>query len=296
MSIPESQLQTWSHLGAGSSSQTTHQSIRNALCGESSLIRYKDFDVYLQGSYRNSTNIRGDSDVDVVVQLNNTFQHDLSDMHEYEKTLFHSAYSNATYYWNDFRRDVLQTLREYYGHSSVSEGNKSLKVAGGSGRLSSDILVCLQYRKYKHFSNTNDQDYVEGVVFYDMRDNRKVINYPKLHYQNGVNKNYNTDSRYKPTVRMIKNARTYLVNHHAITNDLAPSYFLECFIYNASNSCFKTNCQDTYLDVIRWLLDNYQNCSCQSEMNTLFGSSQEQWSPANAIKFLGALIDLWKEW
>ena len=39
---------------------------------------------YLQGSYRNDTNIRGDSDVDLVLELNSVFKHDASVLSEYE--------------------------------------------------------------------------------------------------------------------------------------------------------------------------------------------------------------------
>jgi tRNA nucleotidyltransferase (CCA-adding enzyme) len=78
MGIPESQLQTWSHQGAVTTAKTTHESIRNALAANTSPIRDKSYEVYLQGSYKNTTNIRGDSDVDVVAQLNSTFQDDLS--------------------------------------------------------------------------------------------------------------------------------------------------------------------------------------------------------------------------
>ncbi|MBW4626925.1 MAG: hypothetical protein KME49_15835 [Brasilonema octagenarum HA4186-MV1] len=61
MAISESQLQTWSNQGATVSAQQTHTSIRNALSNYQwiSSVRY---DAYLQGSYRNSTNVRGDSE------------------------------------------------------------------------------------------------------------------------------------------------------------------------------------------------------------------------------------------
>jgi hypothetical protein len=74
MPIPESQLETWSRQGAGVTAKNTHEAIRRALAAdEDSRLRDADFEVYLQGSYRNDTNTRGDSDVDVVAQLNSTF-------------------------------------------------------------------------------------------------------------------------------------------------------------------------------------------------------------------------------
>ena len=164
MGIPESQLETWSHQGAVTTSKNTHESIRTALNSYERADSIK-FDVYLQGSYRNSTNIRGDSDVDVVVQLNPHFYADISALSETEKTLYQAAHSDAAYSWKDFRVDVLRALHDYYGASVVSEGNKAVKVAKGSNRLPSDVVICLHYRKYLRFHSTRDQQCVEGIAF-----------------------------------------------------------------------------------------------------------------------------------
>ena len=198
-------------------------------------------------------------------------------------------------------------MRDYYGPSVVSEGNKSLKVRGGSGRLNADVVVCLQYRKYRHFYGLNNQDYVEGIVFYTRYDNQRIINYPKLHYANGVTKNGagRTNRRYKPTVRMFKNARTYLVDHLIISQDLAPSYFLECLLYNMPDSKFEQSLQITFLNTISWLVDalknaldrnELENFLCQNEQLPLFGDAPEQWSVGKAVTLVQALIDLWKNW
>ena len=63
MSISESQLETWSHIGAQTTAKLTHESVRNAIDS------YKFpngvcKDMYLQGSYKNDTNIYADMDVD----------------------------------------------------------------------------------------------------------------------------------------------------------------------------------------------------------------------------------------
>lgn len=67
----ESQLTIWANQGAIVNSISAHESIRNSLEVDTSQVKGK-VDTYLQGSYRNSTNIRGDSDVDLVVQAKNT--------------------------------------------------------------------------------------------------------------------------------------------------------------------------------------------------------------------------------
>lgn len=231
MAIPEAQLQTWSHQGAVTTASNTNSAIHNALHAQNSPIRDRDFNVYLQGSYKNDTNIRGDSDVDIVVQLNSTFEYDLSVLSEEEKRLFGQSYpTSATYLWRNFRDDTLRALIAYFGAQNVTEGNKSLKVKGGSGRLRADVIACLQYRKYLRFRSLQVQPYIEGIVFYTIREGRQIINFPRPHYDNGVDKHspQRTNGWYKPTVRLFKNARTYLIDRNVISEDLAPSYFLEC--------------------------------------------------------------------
>jgi len=300
MGIPESQLETWSHHGAVVTAKATHESIRNAL-NYYEWPEGVNFEVYLQGSYRNSTNIRGDSDVDIIVQLNSTFQRDLSALSEYENGLYQSAFSDATYLWEDFWADILKALQDYYDTSAISMGNKSLKIASGSGRLAADVVVCLQYRKYHRFRGITDQEYAEGIVFYTRRENRRVINFPKLHYENGVKKNERAKGWYKPTVRFFKNARAYLVDRGIIAETLAPSYFLECLLYNVPDENFGSSYQETFLSVIEWLVNSfsngrYQNFLCQNEQLFLFGDTPEQWLVNNAVELFITLTELWKDW
>jgi predicted nucleotidyltransferase len=284
MPIPELQLKRWSHQGAVETAKKTHESIRTALQQHAAL-NGKDFEVYLQGSYRNGTNIRGDSDVDVVVQLNSACRSNLS---EDQKRVF--GFTAATYGWDEFRADVLRGLRNYYGWDKVREGGKSLKVQ--TPYLPADVVVCIQYRKYPKFPR-DANDYVEGMTFYVPSENRWVINYPKLHYDNGVEKNKRTNGWYKPTVRLFKNARTYLVDRKIIPSDLAPSYFLECLLYNVPDDKFGSSFQDTFCNVVNWLSRaNLSRFVCQNEQLYLFGDSPEQWSEDKARQFVMAMIDL----
>lgn len=300
MSIPESQLQTWSNCGAQQSATLTYSSIQRALPRDVWAAKGKDVEVYLQGSYRNDTNIRGDSDVDVVVQLNSTFQYDLSQLPESQAQLFKSAYADSGYGWTDFRNDILSALQEYYGSANVKPGNKAIKVLGANGRLPADVVVCLQFRKYKSFQrayNTNYENYVEGIRFWAMDDRRWIINYPKPHYDNGVAKNKRTAERYKPSVRMFKNVRSYLADNRKISPNLASSYFLQCLLYNAPDAAFRGTGQQVFCAVLNWLAQtSLESCVCQNGEVPLFGYTPEQWSTADAQQFIRALVDLWNSW
>jgi len=298
MTIPESQLQTWSHQGAVTTAKATHESIRSAL-DSYEFPEGVSYEVYLQGSYKNDTNIRGDSDVDVAVQLNSSFQRDLSSLSEAERQLYEQNHSDATYRWENFRGDVLRVLRGQYGAQAVREGNKSIKIAGASGRLPADVIVCIQYRKYRRYQSTADQDYVEGIAFYTQRENRHIINFPKCHYDNGVEKNSpsNSNGEFKPTVRLFKNARTYLINQNVINQGLAPSYFLECLIHNVPNNAFGGNYQQKFCNVVNFLAQaNLTTFTCQNKQLPLFGASAEQWAVADAQNLVNALVSLWNNW
>jgi tRNA nucleotidyltransferase (CCA-adding enzyme) len=73
MAIPEGQLETWSHIGSIQQSAQTYDTIRNVLNDSASPYYAKDFSIFLQGSYGNATNVYKDSDVDVVICLNQTY-------------------------------------------------------------------------------------------------------------------------------------------------------------------------------------------------------------------------------
>jgi predicted nucleotidyltransferase len=288
MPIPESQLETWSRIGAVTTAKQTHESVRNVLRDYDwpSDVQYE---VYLQGSYKNDTNIRGNSDVDIVVQLNSAFRNNLS-----EDWKRHFGFISATYGWEEFRSDTLRALRNYYGYSKVSERKKALRVE--TSYLPADVVVCLQYRKYPDRPRSED-DFVEGMTFWVPSERRWVINYPKLHYANGVKKNQDTNERYKPTVRMFKNARTYLIERKVIPVDLAPSYFLECLLYNVPKDKFSSNLQSTFCNVINWLWEaDFSQFVCQNEQLPLFGNTPEQWSEDKARRFLEAMVNLWTNW
>jgi hypothetical protein len=73
MTIPSNQLSTWTNQGGTTASSNAYAAINRALNAPASFVLGTHFDVFLQGSYRNATNIHGDSDIDVVCALNETF-------------------------------------------------------------------------------------------------------------------------------------------------------------------------------------------------------------------------------
>ena len=65
MPIPESTLSRWSHHQAATAFKQAHLPIRKAMEEHKGLSQFT-YEVFLHGSYKNDTNLGGDSDVDVV--------------------------------------------------------------------------------------------------------------------------------------------------------------------------------------------------------------------------------------
>ncbi len=192
---------------------------------------------------------------------------------------------------------MISALQGYYGFSRVKLGDKSVKISPGSNRLAADVVVCMSYRKYQRYRNTSDQKYVSGITFYTQTGNRRIINFPKVHYDNGAEKNSQTSGNYKPTVRMFKNARSHLINCNSLLTGVAPSYFIECLLYNVPSQKIVTNPQDTFINVLKYLNNvDLSSFMCQSEQMLLFGDSPEQWSLCNANMLISAYTNLWDSW
>ena len=291
MPIPESQLSRWSDHGPQGPSKRTHEAIQAAL-GRHKWPPGMNYDFYLQGSYRNDTNIMGDSDVDVVLELTSSFKHEEISLSQYERDLLTESFQPATYSWDDFRRETLKALENGFGRKFVAQGNKSIRLKKDPPRLAADVVACMQHRKYVSRSS-----YVAGITFYALRDKRWIVNYPNEHYKNGADKSRRTWDRYKRTVRMFKNARNHMEAAGRISSDLAPSYFVECLLYNAPDSTFSYGFQDTYISVVTWMIQTkLDELLCQNGQQLLFGPTPEQWSVTDAKAFANHLAKLWNEW
>jgi len=293
MGIPEAQLQTWSNQGATSTAEATHKSIRAAL-EQLDWPNGVKYEAYLQGSYRNSTNIRGNSDVDLVVECTSVSYSNLTDEERDRLDITPSDYT-----WSVFRQHVIQALTQYYGSSLVdTTGSKSLKVLPDSGRLKADVVVATRYNHYKALAIE-----ATGMTFWAQPENTQIINHPKLHYDNGTSKNANerTKGWYKPTLRMFKNARERITSDKPSLSGHFPSYFLECLFFNVPDDRFGGSYQHEYAEAVNWLneqlgTDAADKFVCQNWRYYLFGTLPVQWTRARAEQLVRELISLWNDW
>jgi hypothetical protein len=295
MPIPEAQLETWSHQGSITQSSTTYNSIKNVLQHNDVPYSGKSYNVFLQGSYGNNTNIYSESDVDIVIKLQSCFQHDLSSLPDEQKAAFKSAHSDATYTSSNFKADVLAVLTQNYG-ADVSAGAKAITIEDNGNRRKADVIAAIQYRRYQAFKSLSDQSYTEGICFLT-NSGEKIINYPKQHSENLTGKHQGTGN-FKPMARILKNLRGRLVDEGMLEAGTAPSYYLEGLLYNVPNEQFAGNYQDCFVNVINWIHDaDRSEFVCANEQYYLLrDGSPVTWRANQCDAFLTAAIDLWKQW
>ena len=226
MAIPESQLETWANQGSITQSKNTYATIKSAIEDTDSSYYGKSFEVFLQGSYGNDTNIYGESDVDVVIRLDSIMRSDLSELPDEQKNAYHKAYAKATYTLDEFKQGVINQLVASFGKHNVVLGSKAVKIKANGSRRNADVVICYQYRRYLSFNNTEDQEYVPGIIFPTTKFG-EIINYPKKHSENCTINHQGTNSMFKPMVRILKNMRSQMVEEGMLRDGAAPSYYLE---------------------------------------------------------------------
>ena len=291
MSINEEQLKTWANAPSNTKSVFTHEEVRKAL-EKSSALKERDYEIYLQGSYANSTNIKIDSDVDIVVQLNESFSFNASEFHKTQIEIFRELHPVPTYDLVYFRKDVIDALNAHFGVLAVKQDVKCIKIPKDDRRVNADVVVCLEYHKYNTFDRVNINDYITGMKFHTA-DGKEVFNYPKMHLKNGEDKNlsHRTGQKYKHIVRVIKNIRQKLIENGVIDQKIACSYFIECAVYNVPDGHFN----GTYKNSLEYALD-YILYRCTpatmltvSHQHNLFGNEPWQWNVTDANTFFVAV-------
>jgi hypothetical protein len=296
MTIPESQLDTWSRQGSVTQSKNTYASVKSALEDRKALYADKLFAVFLQGSYGNDTNIYAESDVDTVIRLDSIMRSDLSSLPADQQDAYHRAHGSATYTFDEFKKAVVTRLSNAFGSQAITPGNKAIHIAPSGSRRSADVVVCYQYRRYIRFISEDDSEYVPGIIF-PTASSGEIINYPKPHSDNLTAKHQATSGWLKPMIRIVKNMRSRLVDDHKISQGTALSYYIEGLLYNVPNDQFGGDYQTTVYNCLNWLhATDRSKLLCANRQYWLFGNTNVQWTGYQCTQFLDALVDLWNNW
>ncbi|HEL4805554.1 TPA: nucleotidyltransferase [Stenotrophomonas maltophilia] len=297
MGIPESQLETWSHQGSITQSASTYSTIKNALESSDAAYHGKNFKVFLQGSYGNDTNIYAESDVDVVIRLDDVYYSDLTQLSPEDREAYDRAFVPATYSYDQYKRDVLKILADRFG-SDVKAGDKAIAVAASGSRRKADIIASMQFRRYWKFKGNYDSQYDEGICFFNGAG-EQIANYPRQHSENLTRKHQESNGWLKPMVRVLKNLRSKLVADGDLKAGIATSYYLEGLLYNVPNAKFGNSYADCFVNSMNWIqteADKDKLLCANEQYYLLWNGTHTSWEKADAEAFIEAAIKMWNEW
>jgi hypothetical protein len=233
MQVSDERINLW----ARPISETEEEKCQNALSQVTNAIKnYFGDDVLIvkQGSHRNRTNIRADSDVDIAIVHQNYYFPDISALSEADKVRYQQNFTAATYEFNEFKTDVHAVLQDVFGIDSVDRKNKCIRIKGNTYRVNADVVPAYGCVLYKAFDNIE----AEGIAFLTDRSQVRVVSFPDHHYENGVAKNTATSHGFKAVVRILKNVRNELIESKIMGVDSMSSHFIECLVWNVPNKHF----------------------------------------------------------
>lgn len=264
----ESTFHQWAQAPAADEQRRCDNAIRaisNAIKASEKLAQ-RNIIVFAQGSYRNRTNVRKDSDVDTGILCDDSF------FSFYPKGYTRESFGNkpATYYYTQFKNEVGDALSVYFGKDSVSRGNKAFNIRENSYHVDADAAPFFEHHRY-----SDDGQYLSGVEL--RADNgTRIINWPEQHYQNGVNKNKFTHKRFKSLVRILKSLRNRMDDEGIVTARPISGFLVECLVWNVPND---------YFGNFMYTADVYK-CLAFLFNNTLSDEKCSEWGEVSELIYL----------
>jgi len=196
--------------------------------------------VFAQGSYKNNTNVRLLSDVDIAVE----YQEGEAVPTAYPSIATTDKIGSAKdlsdgdlglvdrgrYDSKSFKDHVEAAMVAAFGRGPIERGNKAIRIRNGPTTLPADVVPCFPHRRYD-----SSLDVHRGIrIFPDT--GRVIENYPQQHYDNGIAKNDRTGRRFKRMVRAFKRMSHHL-DKEGRSNALS-SFTIECMLYNVPDDHF----------------------------------------------------------
>ncbi|RXZ51816.1 nucleotidyltransferase domain-containing protein [Agromyces binzhouensis] len=248
--------------------ERTERMIREAIDEHDGFDGYRsDFSIYAKGSYANNTNVKSDSDVDIVVECSDALYWE---EHDPAKSGRPSGSTPYTGPWTPekLREEIAAALEKKFP-GSVTAGSTAFEVDASSARVNADVVPSFAYKLY--FS---DGTYRQGTKVFK-KDGTSIVNYPKLQLELGKAKNVRTNGLYKKTVRILKRLENELVSK-GLTEEI-PSYLLECLVYNCREEYFSLS---TWRATMQGCLADIYNYTMRAEPDS------DRWLEANGAKYL----------
>lgn len=249
-----------------------------------------DIEIFTQGSYANNTNVKADSDVDICVMCKSTF----FGLYPEGYSASYYGYVNSDYHFDEYRREVFKAMCDKFGNDNVVDGNKSIKIKSNTYRVQADVVPAFLLKDYAAIGSLDKNVFVEGIKFISKKE-KVVINYPKLHIKNGVEKNKDTNKRYKQLVRIMKNMKNDMVEAGSVNGDKISSFLVECLVWNVPNEIIVKS--STFSEMVKrsvlWLIvsikgGHHHEWKEVSGQLDLFNEDRK-WKAQDALVFLESI-------
>jgi len=230
--------------------------------------------VFAKGSYANNTNVKTDSDVDIVVQC-----HDAEYWDEGTKGA-HTTFTPYAGIWTPtkLREELGAALRAKFPGQVDSSGSTAFAIDSSTARVDADVVPCFDYKYY--FASGGSR---EGTRIF-RKDGVGFENYPVQHLENGRSKNTSTGTSFKRAVRILKRVENVMVDEGVHRE--VPSYFVECLVYNCPDEILN---RSTWTETIGGVLVHVWE-ELQGEEPP---ESDQRWMEVNDIKYLFHVAQKW---
>jgi len=184
-------------------SETEEQKISNAISMikdaiyAHDLLKNKNIEFVVQGSYGNNTNIKLDSDIDICAMYTDTFYSEYREGTKKEDY----GFTDGDNFFSDYKKLIIEALIKKFGIEHITVGNKAIQIKSNTYRVQADVVPAFQYRNYTNDTKNDPNNFVEGIKFFSSTSD-PIVNYPKVHIKNGIKKNTDTTRKFKRTVRL----------------------------------------------------------------------------------------------
>jgi hypothetical protein len=244
------------------------------------------FRIYPKGSYANQTNVRLDSDVDIVVESHHSYYDDFLSIDLKQAAAPNHSWTPYEGPWVPavWRREIETALKSYFGASEVdASGEVAIMIKEKpDSRPSADVVPAYKYLRY----DSADRRSVNQGSKVFKKTSGSIVNWPEQQLKNGNSKDglWRTNGCYKQFARALKNGENTLVG--AGLMEEKPSYFMECLAYNVPDNDLKQT--GTTSAWFRWALAWLHNNLRSAEY------IRENWVEPNELKYLFHGAQKWK--
>lgn len=231
--------------------------------------------VYPKGSYANQTNVRADSDVDIVVQC-----HECLYWEEAQPGARNDSSGTYQGIWTPgtLRSELVTALQAKFPGQVDASGSTAIGVRSSSARVDADVVPSFNYRYYLASGSHRD-----GTKVFK-NGGGSVVNWPAQHLAMGEAKDARTGGRFKQAVRILKRVENLMVQAGAHRE--VPSYFTECLVYNVPDDILL---RSSWTDTMRGVLFHVWDGTSGAEPTV----AAERWLEVNECKWLFSSGQKW---